>query len=297
MGWRSGVAGAAVAGTMQILIFTAGASAQAPPPELLPDLQGQKAQDLRVESGGGVRNLRLSTTVANAGTGALEIYPVAATDCDGDGNPANDRLAYQRVYTDTDGSGYFDRAADTTSAQYPAGCMIFHPAHNHWHFQDFASYELRAPETGDVIAATSKVSFCAVDFTPFDVTLLGHPTDPYYDTCSEDDTEGISVGWADTYTWPLAGQEIDIRDVPDGHYCLAVTGDPANILRESDESNNEAVSSVTLNGNSVTQSGGPCTGTARPDGSRSIPAAVKKCKRQKGKRAKKGGRKKKRRRC
>src|SRR4051812_45522007 len=160
MSRKRGVAGAAVAGSMQILIVFAGtASAQAPAPELLPDLQGQKAQDLRVESRTGVRNLRLSTTVANEGTGTLEIYPVAATDCDGDGNPANDRLAYQRVYSDTDGNGYFDRAGDTTSAGYPAGCMIFHPAHNHWHFQGFASYALLAPETGVVIAATSKVSF------------------------------------------------------------------------------------------------------------------------------------------
>jgi hypothetical protein len=251
-------------GVMLVLPLGGSASAQAPAPELLPDLQALEAEGLFVDEGGGVRELRLTTTVANTGAGALEIYPVGGGDCDGDGNPNNDRVANQRVYRDADGNGFFTRLADTDSATYQVGCMIFHAAHNHWHFEDFAEYELRAIPTGQVIAATVKVSFCVIDTFPFDPGLPGYPDTEYYDSCDQDDTEGLSVGWSDTYDSSLAGQEIDIQGVPDGYYCLAVTGDPSDILRESDESNNEATTLVRLEGSSATGAGPDCSAIPTP---------------------------------
>src|SRR5918997_3982348 len=50
--------------------------------------------------------LRLTTEIANVGNGPLEVYPSAlSADCDGDGDPVNDRDASQRVFDDTNGSG------------------------------------------------------------------------------------------------------------------------------------------------------------------------------------------------
>jgi hypothetical protein len=240
------------------------AAAQAPGPELPPDLQGLQAADLTVTSGGGSRELRLSTTVANTGAGALEIYPVAGGDCDGDGNPANDRTAFQRVFRDGDGNGFFTRAEDTASISRQAGCMIFHTAHNHWHFEDFARYELRQVGTGLPVAATDKVSFCIIDFDPFAPALPGHDPAAHYDNCSQDSIEGLSVGWADTYLWNLPGQSIDIRGVPNGEYCLAVSGDPSDIVQESNELNNEAVMRISLKEDAATPLGSDCATVSTP---------------------------------
>jgi hypothetical protein len=253
------LAASAVAGAAALSALSAGtASAQVAAPELLPDLIGQPAQDLSIQESGGTRNLRLATTVANAGAGPLEVYPVSGGDCDGDGNPANDRLAYQRVFRDVDGSGDFSRAVDVDSAAHLAGCMIFHPAHMHWHFEDFASYQLREPGSGTVVAANSKVSFCMIDSSPFYPALPGFAASRFFTSCDQDDAEGISVGWGDTYGSSLAGQTIDVTGLPDGDYCLAVTGDPSDILRESDEQDNEAVTPIFLSEASVRASAADC---------------------------------------
>ena len=259
--WRRSIRLGLLAGTLVLCGLPSSAAAQGP--ELLPDLRGLPAEDLIVRTPvEGGRLLRLSTTIANGGAGAFEVFPVPGNNCDGDGNPANDRVAYQRIFNDVDGNGFFDRGVDTGFADRAAGCMIFHPAHNHWHFEDFADYELRLPGTGEVIAEASKVSFCAIDFTPYNPTLPGYSAAGYFDSCDQDDPEGISVGWSDTYDRSLAGQSIDIQGVPDGQYCLAVTGDPSDIVRESDESNNSAQRLIELSGNSVTDTGQLCPGPA-----------------------------------
>ena len=46
---------------------------------------------------------------------------------------------------------------------------------------------------------------------------------------------GLSIGWADYYGSTLPGQELDIRGLPDGRYCLRNEADPADRLDESDE--------------------------------------------------------------
>ena len=241
-----------------VLPMGGSAAASASDPELMPDLRGLQAQNLYVQQGGGIRDLRLSTTVANAGAGVLEIYPVAGGNCDGDGDPTNDRTAFQRVYRDADGNGFFTRLADIDSVSYQTGCMIYHPAHAHWHFEDFARYELRRIGSGEIVSSTTKVSFCLADSGPFDPSLGGYDSTRFYDDCSEDATEGLSIGWSDTYVFSLPGQTIDIRGVPDGDYCLAVTADPSDIVRESDESNNEAATRITLEGNAAAVSPAGC---------------------------------------
>lgn len=282
---------------MSTAISAASATAQEPPPELLPDLRGMPPEDLRVRTDESVRNLRLTTSVGNGGAGAFEIFPEPDTgaDCDGDGNTDDDRLAYQRVFRDVDGDDRFDRAVDIASSEYLAGCMRFHPAHRHWHFEDLASYDLRVPGTGQVVASTTKVGFCLLDIWPFDPALGGHPGDGYYGDCSEDADMGISVGWADTYDWQLAGQTIDIRNVPDGHYCLSVTGDPSDIVREADEANNRSETLITLSGSTVVDSGSPCVlrSVISQAEDVTINASQAKCKKR-GKKAKRG---KKPRRC
>ncbi len=278
-----------------VLLPAAAATPAAAQDELLPDLRALEGTELEVTFAGPVRELRLTTTMANEGSGPFELYPVAGGNCDG-GDPMldDDRLAYQRVFQD-DGDGVFDRALDTASSSYLAGCMIFHDAHLHWHFEDFANYELRTP-FGNVVGINEKVSFCMVDTVPRDPPLPGQPDLQHYVSCEEDDTEGISVGWADIYDSSLAGQEIDITGLPDGDYCLAVEADPSNLIVESDELNNESLRAIRISGGSVFDSSvgcgkvlpAPSTPAAGPLAAPTSPAiaapfsAKPKCKRLRG---------------
>jgi hypothetical protein len=49
--------------------------------------------------------------------------------------PEGQHHATQVMYRDADGNGRFRRDTDTGLARRSAGCMVFHPAHDHWHFE------------------------------------------------------------------------------------------------------------------------------------------------------------------
>jgi hypothetical protein len=50
----------------------------------------------------------------------------------------------------------------------------------------------------------------------------------------------MSVGWGDTYGAHLPGQAIDLTGNPGGQYELTVAFDPANRIRETNDSDNAA---------------------------------------------------------
>jgi Ca2+-binding RTX toxin-like protein len=165
-------------------------------------------------------DLRLTSAVSNIGSGALEIRGGAIHDHTQD--------VYQRIY-----------AADGSYTDVLAGSFIYHPEHDHIHFEDFAQFRLREvlPDggVGDVVAAGEKLSFCLLDVERHDTS---GPASPRYLTCGQ--VQGISVGWADVYHRGLPGQSIDITNVVNGSYWLEIEVDPDNNLRESDETNNIA---------------------------------------------------------
>lgn len=59
---------------------------------------------------------------------------------------------------------------------------------------------------------------------------------------------GISVGWADVYSWAIADQYIDITDVSDGDYALIVDQDVRGRIREKHTHNNTAIGCVRITG-------------------------------------------------
>jgi hypothetical protein len=209
---------------------------------LLPDLRTEPHQQLYVSAN---HSLRLSNTISNGGSGPVEIYPEqgAGGDCDGDGVAANDRLAFQRVFEDSPNPhspGYFIRSQDTTSTTHQVGCMVYHPQHSHWHFEDFSIYALRREPDGVLMGRSTKISFCVVDTDRPYPTLPGSPTNWFYgrNGCGPASTEGLSIGWADTYDATLAGQRIDVSTLPAGNYCLISRADPVDRLSESNDDNN-----------------------------------------------------------
>lgn len=225
--------------------------------ELYPDLRVISAGQVRLEfSPKRRRLLRFDTEILNSSRGPLELEP-RANDCNRNGDFSDDRTAYQRIYRDRDGDGLFTRSVDTSSRAVKAGCTLFHRAHDHWHFENLAGYTLHrvGPRgaSGRAVRATRKVSFCVYDGQRSALPVPGAPGGRFYGPggtgCDANDLMGLSAGWVDRYSWNQDGQHVDITGIEDGTYCLVLTIDPANRVRESNERNNTfgvriAVSSI-----------------------------------------------------
>jgi hypothetical protein len=116
---------------------------------------------------------------------------------------------------------------------YLAGDGLFHFAecHNHFHFDNYASYRLIDANGKEWRAA--KAGFCMLDTDPYN-TQSGDGNRNYLNcgTLSRDGFQGISDGWADSYVWQLAGQYfvLDGGDgqpvVPPGTYTIEVHVNP-----------------------------------------------------------------------
>jgi hypothetical protein len=192
---------------------------------LLPDLITWEdyLHDVDMVTVNATKRLRFSNAPTNIGQGPMDLYGIVERD--------GTTTAYQRVWN-TDGS----------STVYLAGTFSFagHQDHNHWHFDDFADYKLRAvnPDgtAGTSVATSAKVTFCLEDVSAYDLTMPKASQRAFF-TC---DRQGISVGWADLYAKALTGQDIDVTNVADGTYFLESTVDPRNRLRELNDNNNVA---------------------------------------------------------
>ena len=187
-------------------------------------------EDAEIVSSGSSKLLRFSNSPANIGRGDMILYGVV--------QPDGTTYAYQRVRND-----------NGTFTDYLVGTFMFegHEDHNHWHFDDFADYNLRRVASdgglGPVVATSGKVTFCLLDSVAYDLSLPGAPRSPRY-TCSN---QGISIGWADVYSRGLTGQNINITAVPDGTYWLESIADPSNRLLELNDGNNAARIKIQIN--------------------------------------------------
>jgi len=118
----------------------------------------------------------------------------------------------------------------------PANAPLFEFAscHNHFHFRNYATYELVDPRTGKVWRA-AKRGFCMLDTDP-NPGWYGQPAkSPQFRSCGAigiPGNQGISVGWTDTYRFTLGGQYfvLDGGDgqpvVPPGSYIIRITANP-----------------------------------------------------------------------
>lgn len=243
------------------LLVTAGATtAHASPArslKLLPDLSTNTPSGFVITLDGTNRILRFNNEIDNGDIGVLELFPKEG-DCDGNGNADDDRYAYQQLYRDTNQDGMFERSIDQKTKPFLAGCFVFHPEHNHWHFEDFSRYQLARVSDGKIVRAADKVSFCIVDTVHRLPDVPGSPSHAYYTSCGATATTGLSVGWGDVYTWDLPGQELNVNGLPDGQYCFISTADPDNRIIETNDTNNVATRFIQLTGNTVSNLGTSC---------------------------------------
>jgi hypothetical protein len=232
------------------LVLSGGAQAAPLDPvvDQLPNLVPLKPYDVHVGStdDGMGTAIRLSVSTANRGRYALDLTAVPNA-----GFPQTSD-AYQCVSWATERVCLERRLV---------GQFVFHQAHDHYHFEDYALYELRTlDETGQpdmspagLAAPGVKASFCLIDYDPD-----GPPQHPVYEnphplylTCTGSfgvGVQGISPGWRDTYVSRLDGQQIPIDNVPDGDYAVVVTADPKNQLAEANETDNVSFVRIRLTG-------------------------------------------------
>lgn len=204
------------------------------------------AEDIHIRQGENGRELRFAAALANFGQGPLVLRPDNERPC-----PEGQRFASQVIFIDGDNDGAFDAEADTRTETIPAGCMVYHPTHEHWHFDSSAGYALTAPGTDSPLTSHDKVSFCMRDSRRLpNATLVSPQT---YGDCERDRIQGISAGWADVYSSDLDGQALDLSGISDGSYCLRLTSDPFDLLQETDDSDNSSAVAIEISGTDVTR--------------------------------------------
>lgn len=205
----------------------------------LPDLRTLPPEDLKiVKLSAAVRQLRLSNTIWNSGAGPLEL----AGELD---QESRRTIVRQHIYTDSD-----------KSYIHPVGEFVWHPTHDHWHFEDFTVYELWSltpnGEREALVSSSDKLSYCVIDTDPIDQRHPAFVPRRRYGGCGQR-LQGLSAGWGDTYQSHLDGQSIDISQVADGIYALVSRTNPEEIVVEANPYNNSAVVYIEIKGNSISR--------------------------------------------
>ena len=207
------------------------------PTLLKPDLVVLPMTKVRVLQRGGHRVVIFTTSVGNIGQGPMILQ---GHTIDGPNGPVTQAT---QVISRSDG----------TTCTHVAGDFEFHPAHHHWHFDDFASYQLRKddPFTGPIVAESTKVSFCLIDV--MQMRGFNDPVTIHADCLNQEGMQGIDVGFADVYDSFLPGQDIDLdadpnNPVPGGNYFLVNVANPDGLIWEvnDDLQANAAVASVSV---------------------------------------------------
>jgi hypothetical protein len=237
---------------MAVLVLSAVPTAQAAPgtPQY-PDLRTLPPHDLRFDTvpiDGVMRPvLRFSNEAWNAGSGPLHL--VAKTD-----RQSKKSQVVQRIYSSSTASGQYD--------QRRVGDFVFHAAHDHFHFEDFAEYQLwpaaawdrwvadgrpTATERSSLRGRGVKTTFCIMDTDRVGGDLPGSPLSGVYNTCGRT-MQGMSVGWGDSYGYYLPDQWVVLDGaLPDGSYVLRSVTDPLNLIYESSNRGDATVESRTAN--------------------------------------------------
>lgn len=237
------------AGALTLVLLAIVAPARGDDAPQLPNLVALAPFDVAIgvdDSGEGAA-IRFATGAANRGEYALELS----------GRPTapDNAIAQQCVAWPGD---------RVCAEREDVGTFSWHPAHGHFHFEDFAQYELRKLRRNGsadmrkkgLVATSGKISYCIIDYEADDASerplLYSQPYPLYYSCIAGIGMQGISPGWKDIYVEETTGQQIPLGGIPDGTYALIVRFDPADRLLETDETDNIALTRVRLSGNGGT---------------------------------------------
>lgn len=221
--------------------------------EAVPDLAVAPLIDFRIQWSGGRRLLRFSSTMVNVGPGHFELRGTRATTAD---PMAVHQVTYQTTARDS------PLAQDIVT---PATASWSGDGHNHWHINEMVRFDMWGA-AGNLRG--SKIGFCFLDTDPYDFSLPGASSSPFYGGGGCGNTPaalairmGMSIGWGDKYGWFLPMQWVDITDLPAGSYTVRARVDPHGYFFETDETNQCAYVDVTITDSdtaTVTNSGFGC---------------------------------------
>jgi len=228
---------AITAGAVAALLATLTSPAGGSTADQLPNLVALAPFDFEIaaaDSGEG-QAIRFATGAANRGDHALELLgqPSSPTDAIAQQCVA---WAHPRICTQRDDVGTF----------------AWHPQHGHYHFEEFALYELRRLRPNGrvrmakngLVRTSGKISYCIIDAERDDSSgdsLYFLPYPLYYSCLAGLNMQGISPTWRDIYSNSTVGQEIPLDGIEDGTYALVIHIDPSNRLHETDDSDNTSL--------------------------------------------------------
>jgi hypothetical protein len=213
-----------------------------------PDLRSLPAWGISLEQGTDPKTgkankkfyVNFGATVWNAGTSPLLVDGFRRT-----GTELMD--AYQ----------YFFDAKGKEVGSVAAGTMQWdaREGHRHWHFTDFAQYNLLAADK-KLAVRSGKEAFCLANTDAVDYTIANakwRPDNTDLSTSCGGNTavavrEVLDIGNGDTYSQARPGQSFEITGLPNGTYYIQVKANPANKLSELSTSNNSALRKIVLGG-------------------------------------------------
>jgi len=210
-------------------------------PGPLPDLRTLPAWDIHThhEKTTGRDILSFAATVWNGGDGPMLVEGYRQTDVP--------EMPVTQYFLGPDG----------VTSEQQVGFFVFDDqrGHHHWHFDDFARYELYDVAKGTT-TMSGKRSFCIAPTDPVDLLAPGADWQPdrigLYSACGGPGAvwirEVLPAGWGDTYVQWRAGQAFNITHVPNGRYDLRIVANPAGNLIESDTTNNVSTVHLRLGG-------------------------------------------------
>jgi hypothetical protein len=152
---------------------------------------------------------------------------------------------------------YFFDAKGNEVGSVPAGTMEWDPreGHRHWHFTDFAQYNLLSGDQ-KLAVKSGKEAFCLANTDAVDYTVPNSKWRPdntdLSSSCGQNTAvavrEVLDIGNGDTYTQARPGQSFEITDLPNGTYYIEVLANPAKKLSELSTANNSSLRQIVLGG-------------------------------------------------
>jgi len=212
-----------------------------PRPSMLPDLVALPAWGIGIDeySAPGRDYLDFGATVWDAGPAPMVVEGFRRTG-------TNVMDAWQTFYR-----------GDKPVARAPVGTLEYDtdPGHEHWHFDQFATYRLLGSDKHAVVRS-EKTGFCLAPTDAIDLTVAGAVWNPgtigLQSACGDASAiwirETLPTGWGDTYYQSLPGQSFDITDLPNGTYFIQVQADPTGDIYERSSANDTQLREVILGG-------------------------------------------------
>jgi len=203
----------------------------------IPDVAVVPLSDFRIETVGGQRLLRFTSTMVNIGAGHFELKGHRAST-------SQPMAIEQWIYTD------HTRSTPSSIIPTPAVAMWSGDGHSHWHVQEMMRFDLW---DGATTARGAKIGFCFLDTDSHDPSLPGYPPGGFYrgSGCGNSPSAlglqmGMSIGWGDKYAWSLPQQWVDITGLPSGIYTVRARADPNGFFVETNELNQCAYATVSI---------------------------------------------------